>query len=96
MWPWLAEAKLCRQQRQAVACRRRHQDPGHVERIEYLGRVVPEAGGDEKVDVEASSMTDGLPARKKCAQLGQRCLLGRGSAQLFRFDPCEPEHGLRH
>ena len=96
MWPWLAEAKLCRQQRQAVAWRRRHQDPGHVQRIEYLGRVVPEAGGDQKVNVEASPMTDGLPARKKCAQLGQRCLLGGGSTQLFGFDPGEPEHGFRH
>ena len=60
--PGLAEPHLGRQQRQAVAARGREQDAGDVQGVKDLDRPVPQAGGLEKLDVQAGAMADGLAA----------------------------------
>src|SRR5258708_25962140 len=62
MRAWLPEPELGREQRQAVAGGRGHQDARDTERVEDLRRLVPVAGGGEEVDVKAPALTDRLPA----------------------------------
>ena len=92
----MVEPHLGRQQRKAVACRGWQEDSRHVKRVEDLRGRVPQSGGGQEVDVEASPVADGLAAPEEVGQLPQGGLGAGRPAELLGLDSGQLEDRFGH
>ena len=77
-----------------MAARGREQDAGDIQGVQDLDRPVPQAGGLEKLDVQAGAMADGLAAAEEFAQIAEGVLRPGRPPQVLLLDAGKAEDGV--